>query len=94
MSVDDKEILGRVPDSGDWFYKRREGYPMRSGLGIMWDEISRGFLLKIGPWFVWCRWSMRAKKLFFQCGKHTREEFGTETIIPKPNKFMGRDSHL
>lgn len=80
MSVDDKPVLGAPPDDGSWFYKRQEGFPMRAGLGVMWDSTSKGFMLRIGQWYVWCRWSVRAKKLFLKGGKIHREEFGHETI--------------
>lgn len=79
-------------------YIRKEGHDIRPGLGIMWDHVSRGFVLRIGDWYVWCRWSMRAKHLNLRHGKIRHEEFGTETIFPiegkefKDGKWI--DSHM
>lgn len=56
------------------FYMRKEGMAMTSGLGVMWDHKSRGFLLKIRSYYLWVRYSMRVKKLFVSAGKMTHGE--------------------
>ena len=47
-----------------YIYFRKEGDPVRSGLNLMWDNVSRGVVFRIGNRALWVRYSMRAKKVF------------------------------
>ena len=53
-----------------WVYFREEGDPWVSGLGVMWEHKSRGFLLMVGKVYLWVRYSGRVKKMFVKCGVH------------------------
>lgn len=67
-------------------YVREEGMRFWPGLGVMWDSTSKGFVLSAGKYYLWVRWSVRAKKWFVRYGKQRNKEFGDEVIFPVERK--------
>ena len=69
-------------------YIRREGDPVKTGLNLMWDNVSRGIVFRIGNRALWVRYSMRAKKMF------VRLIVASDVSAYKDHPAFNRKSHL
>jgi len=47
---------------------RNEGEPVEQGLSIWrWGDRSMGFILNLDRWYIYCRYSKKKRKIFWDC---------------------------